>query len=98
MFNGGMVMIKASYQDDLAGFLLVEDHIDPDSEIASEIPKEEIPFSIEMDNAGVLPLYRGNHLEQKMILEAESILKKKNPTIRYSYATVHPDNLLLFTV
>lgn len=96
MFNGGMVMIKALYQDDLAGFLLVEDHIDPDSEIATEIPKEEIPFSIEMDNAGVLPLYRGNHLEQKMILEAESILKKKNPTIRYSYTTVHPDNLASF--
>lgn len=96
MFNGGMVIIKALYQDDLVGFLLVEDHIDPDSEIASEIPKEEIPFSIEMDNAGVLPLYRGNHLEQKMILEAESILKKKNPTIRYSYATVHPDNLASF--
>ena len=46
-----------------------------------------------MDNAGVLPKYRGNHLQEQMILKAESIMKERDNSIKYSYTTVHPDNL-----
>ena len=91
--NDEAIVVKALYQDDLAGFLLVERHINPKSELAEEIPKEELPSSIEMDNAGVLPKYRGNHLQRQMILKAESIMKEKDDSIKYSYTTVHPDNL-----
>ena len=91
--NDDAIIIKALYKNDLAGFLLAERHINPDSEIAKEIPKHELASSIELDNAGVLPKYRGNHLQESLILKAESIMKERDNSIKYSYATVHPDNL-----
>lgn len=91
--NYNAIIVKALYKDDLAGFLLVERHINPDYELAEEIPKDELSSSIEMDNAGVLPKYRGNHLQEHLILKAESIMKERDSSIKYSYATVHPDNL-----
>ena len=57
------------------------------------MPKDELSSSIEMDNAGVLPKYRGNHLQEYLLLKAESIMKERDNGIKYSYATVHPDNL-----
>ena len=91
--NDEAIIVKALYKDDLAGFLLVERHINPKHELAEEIPKDELSSSIEMDNAGVLPKYRGNHLQEHLILKAESIMKERDSGIKYSYATVHPDNL-----
>ena len=87
------IIVKALYNDDLAGFLIVERHINPNHELAKEIPKDELSSSIEMDNAGVLPKYRGNHLQESLILKAESIMKERDNSIKYSYTTVHPDNL-----
>lgn len=87
------IIVKALYKDTLAGFLIAERHINPNSELAEEIPKDELSSSIEMDNAGVLPKYRGNHLQESLILKAESIMKEEDASIKYSYATVHPDNL-----
>ena len=87
------IIVKALYNNELAGFLLAERHINPNGELAKEIPKDELSSSIEMDNAGVLPKYRGNHLQESLILKAESIIKEKDSSIKYSYATVHPDNL-----
>ena len=91
--NDNAIIVKALYIDDLAGFLIAERHINPNGELAEEIPKDEISSSIEMDNAGVLPKYRGNHLQEILILKAESIMKERDASIKYSYATVHPDNL-----
>ena len=87
------IIVKALYKDELVGFLIAERHINPNSELAEEIPKDELSSSIEMDNAGVLPKYRGNHLQESLILKAESIMKERDSSIKYSYATVHPDNL-----
>ena len=87
------IIVKALYKDDLAGFLIAERHINTHSELAEEIPKDELSSSIEMDNAGVLAKYRGNHLQMSLILKAESIMKERDNGIKYSYATVHPDNL-----
>lgn len=91
--NDDAIIVKALYKDNLAGFLLAERHINPKHELAEEIPSDELSLSIEMDNAGVLPKYRGNHLQGKMILKAESIMKEKDSSIKYSYTTVHPNNL-----
>ena len=91
--NDEAIIVKALYKDDLAGFLIAERHINPTYELAKEIPKDELSSSIEMDNAGVLPKYRGNHLQEQMILKAESIMKERDNSIKYSYTTVHPDNL-----
>ena len=90
------IIVKALYKDDLAGFLIAERHINPTGELAEEIPKDELSSSIEMDNAGVLSKYRGNHLQESLILKAESIMKERDASIKYSYATVHPDNLASF--
>ena len=87
------IIVKALYKDTLAGFLIAERHINPESEMAKEIPKDDLSSSIEMDNAGVLPKYRGNHLQESLILKAESIMKERHASIKYSYATVHPNNL-----
>ena len=91
--NDEAIIVKALYKDDLAGFLLVERHINPKHELAEEIPKDELSSSIEMDNAGVLPKYRGNHLQEHLILKAESIMKERDSSIKYSYETVRPYNL-----
>lgn len=91
--NDEAIIVKALYNNELAGFLLVERHINPKHELAEEIPKDELSSSIEMDNAGVLPKYRGNHLQESLILKAEYIIKERDSSIKYSYATVHPDNL-----
>ena len=91
--NDNAIIVKALYNDDLAGFIIAERHINPNGELAMEIPKDELSSSIEMDNAGVLPKYRGNHLQKSLILKAESIMKERDASIKYSYATVHPDNL-----
>lgn len=90
------IIVKALYKDTLAGFLIAERHINPESEMAKEIPKDDLSSSIEMDNAGVLPKYRGNHLQESLILKAESIMKERHASIKYSYATVHPNNLASF--
>ena len=87
------IIVKALYKDTLVGFLIIERYINPKHELAEEIPKDELFSSIEMDNAGVLPKYRGNHLQESLILKAESIMKERDSSIKYSYATVHPDNL-----
>lgn len=91
--NDGAIIVKALYKNELVGFLFAERHINPNSEIAKEIPSNELAYSVEMDNAGVMPLYRGNHLQQEMILKAEIIFKEKDSKVKYSYTTVHPDNL-----
>lgn len=91
--NDDAIIVKALYKDDLAGFLLAERHINPEGEMAKEIPKDELSSSIEMDNAGVLPKYRGNHLQEHLILKAESIMKERDNSIKCSYTTVHPDNM-----
>ena len=91
--NDEAIIVKALYNNELAGFLIAERHINPTYELAEEMPKDELSSSIEMDNAGVLPKYRGNHLQEILILKAESIMKERDNSIKYSYTTVHPDNL-----
>ena len=87
------IILKVLYKDELAGFLIAERYININCELAEEIPKDEISLSIEMDNAGVLPKYRGNHLQKSLILKAESIMQERDASIKYAYATVHPNNL-----
>lgn len=90
--NGGKI-IKVLSDNKIIAFLIIERYINRNSEIAKEIKDEELEKSIELDNAGVLEDYRGNHLEQKMILFGEELYKKEDKNIKYSYTTVHPDNL-----
>ena len=44
-----------------------------------------------MDTAVVDPDYRGNHLQSRMLAEAEAELSRRS--FRHLFATVHPDNI-----
>lgn len=90
------VILKAVSNNKIVGFLTVSRQLLPNDELV-EILKisrdsRELKKCIEMDSVGVIEEYRGQHLQQKMILEAENILLNKYKII-YSYTTVHPDNL-----
>ena len=71
------IIVKALYKDTLAGFLIAERHINPTGELAEEIPKDDLSSSIEMDNAGVLPKYRGNHLQESLIFKSRVYNERK---------------------
>lgn len=52
--------------------------------------EEQLLFTAHMDSAAVLPKYRGNHLQYRLMQEAESDLRAKG--YRYLLCTIHPDN------
>lgn len=87
----GMIL-KAVDGDTIVGFLIIENHLNADSEIIKKLHLEkDIDFCIEMDNAGVKREYRGNKLQEQMLKEAEVKMTSKYK-IKYILATVHPDN------
>ena len=55
-----------------------------------ELSDEEQLHVAHMESAAVLPEYRGNHLQEKMLTYAEDFIDKKQ--YRYLMATVSPDN------
>lgn len=55
-----------------------------------DLPDEELPFVVHMESAVVLPEYRGNNIQQKMLLYAEELIDKSK--YRYFLSTVSPDN------
>ena len=54
------------------------------------LPAEELPAVAHMDSAAVLPAYRGNGLQARLLREAERRLAGGPYSIWMS--TVHPDN------
>lgn len=58
--------------------------------IDAGLPKDELLKVAHMDSAAVLPAYRGNHLQKKLMLAAENDLKKSG--YQYLCCTIHPDN------
>ena len=54
------------------------------------LKEEELLLVAHMDSSAVLPEFRGNHLQYRLMQAAEADLKKKG--IRYLMCTVHPEN------
>lgn len=52
--------------------------------------REQLLLTAHMDSAAVLPKYRGNHLQHRLMQEAESDLRTMG--YRYLLCTIHPDN------
>lgn len=78
----------------IVGFLIVKRKIDKNAEIMQAFFKDNVEEYIEMDTVGVLTSYRGMHLQQKLILEAEKMIRdRKDKFVKYSIATVHPNNI-----
>lgn len=90
--NDGL-LLKCMDEDKIMGFTIIKRNIKPDSPILSNLQHDDIEEWIEMSNMGVLPKYRGMHLQQKMIQEAEKIMKRRFNKIKHSIASVHPDNI-----
>ncbi len=55
------------------------------------LPEEELPKVAHMDSAAVLPRYRGNALQFRLMQAAEADLRAAG--FRYLMGTVHPDNV-----
>ena len=88
------LLLKAveAKNDKIVGFLIVKRKISKDAEIMQPFLKFDSKEYIEMDTVGILPDYRGMHLQQKLILEAEKMMLNRKENIKYSIATVHPEN------
>ncbi len=54
------------------------------------LPEEELQYVAHMDVAAVLPQYRGNRIQHKLMQLAEAELVRRG--YRYLMCTVHPDN------
>lgn len=89
----GLLLKAIDVISNIVGFLIVLRTIAPSNEIMQTFPNAKIEEYIEMDTVGILPDYRGMHLQRKMIEKAEKIMILKDNKIKYSIATVHPDNI-----
>ena len=54
------------------------------------LPEEKLCSVVHMESAVVLPEYRGNGIQKKMLFYAEELIDKSN--YRYFMSTVSPDN------
>ncbi len=92
--NGLLLKVLDIRTSKIVGFLIVKRKIDKNSEIMQTFFNDNVEEYIEMDTVGVLASHRGMHLQQRLILEAEKImLDRKDKMIKYSIATVHPNNI-----
>ena len=91
--NEGLILKAIEKEkNNIIGFLIVEKKISPNSQLAQIIFPLKIEECIEISNVGVHPNYRGRSLQRKMIQKAERLMLKKDNQIKFSLATVHPDN------
>lgn len=91
--KGLLLKVVDTNNSNIVGFLIVSRAIRPSSEIMETFPNAKIEEYIEMDTVGVLSGYRGMHLQKKLIEKAEKIMIAKDKSIKYSIATVHPNNM-----
>lgn len=84
-------ILKATYNKKIIGFLIIILKLKNDSNIITYSNlKDKVNYCAELGNGAVAKEYRGKRLLQKMILEAEKLIKNNN--YRYILSTVHPDN------
>lgn len=76
----------------IAGILLITYPGDSKENLGHDIDfsKEQCLATVHMDSAAVLPAYRGNHLQQRLMQTAEEDLRREG--YQYLMCTVHPDN------
>ena len=92
LHENGLILKAINPENKIIGFLIVEGYLREDSELVRKTHIQNRNEYIEMTNAGVSQNYRGLGLQRKMILKAEELMLKANDNIKFSIATVHPDN------
>ena len=78
----------------IAGFLVVRYPKKAKDNLRVYLPEEEavLPEEVEhMESAAVLPKFRGQHIQQKLLAYAENMEREKGT--KYLMGTVHPDNV-----
>ena len=86
-------ILKYSMDDKVAGFLLVRHPMLAEDNLGRYLDnwKEELLLKVaHMESAAVLPEFRGQKIQKKLLMEAEEIENKRG--MHYLMCTVHPDN------
>ena len=89
--EGFGLVVCNDVEEIVAGFLFrfpgaAEDNLGRDILLS----EEELEKVVHMESVVVLPEYRGNHLQEKMLRYAETLIDKTK--YKYLLATVSPDN------
>jgi ribosomal protein S18 acetylase RimI-like enzyme len=89
--GAGFIIVAETQAGELAGFFVVKVP-QPQENLGNYLgfDKEQLDRVLIMDSAAVAAAYRGNRLQQKMLLAAEQIIDRS----RFSYlmCTIHPKN------
>lgn len=90
--KNGFGIIAYNKKKKIIGIFLVRYPGISESNLGKDIglSKEELLKVVHMESAVVIPEYRGNGLQQKMLQYAETIIDKNK--YKYFMATVSPDN------
>lgn len=90
----GFVMVAEDHETGVVGFVMIDfpgmDQKNLGSYLGLE--GEALCQVVHIDSAAVLPVYRGLHLQERLIEAAENILDQM-PKYRYRMCTAHPDNV-----
>lgn len=88
----GFAVVACDEQGQIAGSLIVSYPEMDDDNLGRDIglSLEEQQKVVHMESAVVLPQYRGNHLQRRLLLYAEEVLDKQS--YRYLMCTISPQN------
>lgn len=87
-------ILKCMAEHKIAGFLIVRHPQQAEDNLGRCLPEwtEELLDKVaHMESAAVLPRYRGQGIQKKLLLAAEEAEKQRGTV--YLMATVHPDNI-----
>lgn len=95
LLDKGGLLLKATLANSsrIVAFLMVKNKIKKDGSLSKLIKDINPDECAEMCNSAVLPEFRGNKLQRRLILMAEKIMLNEHSNIKCSIATVHPDNV-----
>lgn len=90
--NQGFVVVACNKDEEIVGSFIVrypyqdEDNLEKDI----DLPNNKLDEVVHMESSVVLPEYRGNGLQSKLLLYAERLIDKTK--YHYFMATVSPEN------
>lgn len=92
--QAGFAVVAESSRDGIAGFVMIDFPGMDERNLGAYLGLEgkELLRVVHMDSAAVLPEWRGQRLQEKMMAAAEDILDQM-PQYHYRMCTAHPDNV-----
>lgn len=89
--HGSFTLVAETETNQIAGFLIVKKPAREENlGLYLDFEEEKLEKVMVMDSAAVSQPYRGNHLQWRLVEEAEKIIDKKETA--YLLCTVHPQN------